>query len=254
MNPPATARPVGAAAGRELVLVLPRSVALAKGGWYGLRLGGVREVLEQIPLFGEFRPRAEVENDPGWQQVIPHLVVRSGGRVLAMRRLRAGSERRLHGQVTLGVGGHVNAGDGPLETAFIAGCRREWQEEVVCPTPLVGQMVGLLKDDAGAVGRVHLGVLILVDAGTAPVAVREREKLEGRMADLDELRVAYLEMETWSQFVFDQLLAGAPVAEEPPLLVDLPPSAPIPELPAPGPPPALDAVVPEFPEAIDSLP
>lgn len=206
--------------------MLPRSVALAKGGWYGLHLGGVRELLEEIPRFGEFRPRAEVESAREWQQIIPHLVVRSGNQVLAMRRLRAGSERRLHGQVTLGVGGHVNAGDGSLETAFIAGCRREWQEEVVCPVPLVGQMVGLLKDDAGAVGQVHIGVLVLVDAVSAPVEVREREKLEGRMADLNELRVAYLEMETWSQFVFDHLLSDPRVADEIP--VELPACEPLP--------------------------
>jgi predicted NUDIX family phosphoesterase len=66
--------------------------------------------------------------------------------------------------------------------------------------------VGLLKDDAGEVGRVHLGVLILVDAAGAEVEVRERDKLEGRMAQVAELAVYYLEMETWSQFVYDELL------------------------------------------------
>ena len=67
---------------------------------------------------------------------------------------------------------------------------------------------GCPSDDAGEVGRVHLGVLILVDPGTAEVTVRERDKLEGRMAEVDELRAYYLEMETWSQFVYDALLRG----------------------------------------------
>ena len=68
--------------------------------------------------------------------------------------------------------------------------------------------MGLLKDDAGEVGRVHLGVLILVDAASSLVAIRERDKLEGRMALADELAMYYLEMETWSQFVYDELLRG----------------------------------------------
>lgn len=216
-------RPVGASAGRELVLVLPRAVAIGPRPWHGLRASGVAELLAAVPVHGQFRPRSEVETQPEWQQLIPHLVVTSGDRLLVMRRLRAGSERRLHGQVTLGVGGHVNATDGALEDAFLSGCRREWSEEVVCPVPLRGRMVGLIKDDAGEVGRVHLGVLVVVDAGAAPVGVRERDKLEGRMLDRDELGVLYLEMETWSQFIFDGLRLGAP-GEGPELLLPASPA------------------------------
>lgn len=204
----ASARALGHGAGRELVLVVPRERALPGGPWHGLKLGGVAELLQAVADWGEFRPRAEVEAKPEWQQVIPHLVVRDGARILTMRRLRAGSEPRLRGQVTLGVGGHINAGDGEPREAWLTGCLREWGEEVVCDRELRGRAVGLLKDDAGAVGQVHLGVLILVDAAAATVSVRERDKLEGRMAAVGELGVYYLEMETWSQFVYDALLRG----------------------------------------------
>ncbi len=210
-------------AGRELVLVVPRALALAGGSWHGLRRGGVPQLLQSIRSAGEFRPRSEVESLPEWQQVIPHLVVRSDDRVLAMRRLQAGSERRLRGQVTIGVGGHINATDGDLHQALGLGARREWAEEVVCDRDLAGRAVGLLKDDAGAVGQVHLGVLIMVDASGAEVEVRERDKLEGRMTALGDLGVFYLEMETWSQFVYDAILAGE--LEEAPaeaLEIDLP--------------------------------
>jgi len=207
--PGAAASAVARGAGRELVLVVPRERALPDGSWHGLKLGGVGELLQVVADWGEFRPRSEVEGQPEWQQVIPHLVVQDGSRILTMRRLRAGSEPRLRGQVTLGVGGHINAGDGDPPAAWLAGCLREWQEEVVCDRELSGRAVGLLKDDAGAVGQVHLGVLVLVDAAAAAVAVRERDKLQGRMAPVDELGVYYLEMETWSQFVYDALLRGS---------------------------------------------
>jgi predicted NUDIX family phosphoesterase len=206
--PVASTLAVARTAGRELVLVVPRELALGRDRWNGLRLGGVAELLQVVVDWGEFRSRSEVEGQPAWQQVIPHLVVRDEDRILTMRRLRAGSERRLRGQVTLGVGGHINASDGEVATAWSAGCYREWREEVVCDRELSGRAVGLLKDDAGEVGRVHLGVLILVDAAGAEVVVRERDKLEGRMAPMDELAVYYLEMETWSQYVFDHLLRG----------------------------------------------
>jgi predicted NUDIX family phosphoesterase len=220
---------VARGAGRELVLVVPRELALPDGAWSGLRLGGVAELLQLVAERGEFRTRAEVESQPAWQQVIPHLVVRSGDRVLAMRRLRAGSEPRLRGQVTLGVGGHINAEDGEPAEAWLAGCRREWREEVVCDQELTARAVGLLKDDAGAVGQVHLGVLILVEAGTAEVVVRERDKLEGRMAPIGELGIYYLEMETWSQFAYDALLKGvlASASRGLPVLLPKSPSDPL---------------------------
>ncbi|MHB1575339.1 MAG: hypothetical protein ACYCX9_02330 [Candidatus Dormibacteria bacterium] len=192
--------------GREQVLVVPRSRAMPDGSWHGLRRGGVGRLLQGISAWGEFRPRSEVESAPEWQQVIPHMVVLGDGGVLVMRRLRGGSERRLRGQVTLGVGGHINAGDGSPPLAWSAGCQREWTEEVVCDRDLIGRPVGLLKDDAGAVGQVHLGVLIVVSAGSAQLALREDHKLEGGMEPLAQLGSYYLEMETWSQFAYDALL------------------------------------------------
>jgi predicted NUDIX family phosphoesterase len=48
----------------------------------------------------------------------------------------------------------------------------------------------------------------MVDAASALVEIRERDKLQGRMALADELAMYYLEMETWSQFVYDELLRG----------------------------------------------
>ncbi|MHB8395169.1 MAG: NUDIX domain-containing protein [Candidatus Dormibacteria bacterium] len=191
------------------MLVVPRSRALPDGSWHGIRPGGVGRLLGEIARSGRFLPRAEVESQPEWQQIIPHLVVVADGAVLAMRRLQAGTERRLRGQVTIGVGGHINAGDGEPRTAWRSGCQREWREEVVCDRSLVGRPVGLIKDDAGAVGQVHLGVLIMVDATSSRVEVRERQKLQGQLTPLADLAVFYLEMETWSQFVYDALLVGS---------------------------------------------
>ena len=58
-----------------------------------------------------FMPRAEVENDPTYQQIIPYVVFRHGDRYFLTHRLRASAERRLRKQYSLGVGGHINPGD-----------------------------------------------------------------------------------------------------------------------------------------------
>ncbi len=205
-------------AGRERVLVLPREAAIPGPAWHGLRLGGVTELLARVRSQGEFRPRAEVESLPEWQQIIPHMVVRGDSGVLAMRRLKGGSERRLRGQISLGVGGHINSGDGDRSQCWERGCLREWSEEVICDTALTGRPLGLLKDDSGAVGQVHLGVLIVVRADGGRVSLREVEKSSGAMTSLADLGVSYLEMETWSQYVYDALLEGALEGDCPPSL------------------------------------
>ncbi len=196
-------------AGREAVLVVPRARILPAGGWHGVRTEGLADALRAIAAFGEFRPRSAVEEDPSWQQIIPHMVVRGRGGLLVMRRLVASSEARLRHQFTLGVGGHINRGDcAPGTDPVVAGTIREWREEVTCPVPLPATLVGLIKDDTALVGRVHLGLLWWVEAGDAPVTVRERHKLEGEVCGPAALRSRYLQLESWSQLVYDALLAG----------------------------------------------
>ena len=57
------------------------------------------------------------------------------------------------------------------------------------------------------------------------VEVREVEKLEGEILSLEAMRRHYLSMESWSQLVFDDLVAGAQTrVARSPLIVDLDPA------------------------------
>jgi predicted NUDIX family phosphoesterase len=96
----------------------------------------------------------------------------------------------------------VDAGSDALST----GLRREWDEELVAEWEPEFVLLGLLNDDSNPVGSVHLGVVYEVDAARRPVAVREDEKLRGRMASRDDIRAAWERLETWSQLVARQLL------------------------------------------------
>jgi predicted NUDIX family phosphoesterase len=52
---------------------------------------------------------------------------------------------------------------------------------------------------------VHLGVVFLVVGNSPNIAIRETEKLAGELLTLDEMRIYYLGMESWSQMVYDRL-------------------------------------------------
>jgi predicted NUDIX family phosphoesterase len=169
-------------------------------GWYGLRTSETAPILAAIERDGRFEPRAAMERDPSFKQVIPYLVLRDGPAIFHMRRTRAGGDARLHDLWSIGVGGHLNPGDVDLA----GGLRREWREELVADFLPDFRLVGFLNDDTTDVGRVHLGAVYVADAAGRAVAVRETDKLSGRFATLDEVLAELDRTETWSR-----LLAGA---------------------------------------------
>ena len=57
--------------------------------------------------------------------------------------------------------------------------------------------------------KVHLGVVFLVDGDTPNIRIRETDKLAGELLTLEEMRMYYLAMESWSQIVYDRLTLSA---------------------------------------------
>ncbi len=124
-----------------------------------------------------------------------------------MQRTTAGGDPRLHGRYSIGVGGHLNPGDGGV----LGGLRREWAEELVADFVPDFRLVGLLNDDTTEVGAVHLGAVYVADATGRPVAIRETDKLTGSFVGADDVSAVSDRLETWSRLVFE-FLVGDPVA------------------------------------------
>ncbi|NLV85708.1 MAG: NUDIX domain-containing protein [Clostridiales bacterium] len=152
----------------------------------------------------EFIPRESAENDPNYKQIIPYVVICRKDEVFVMRRLKKGGESRLHGLLSLGVGGHINSeydlGGNVLEN----GMRREINEEVFIEKSGELTARGLINDDQNEVGRVHLGLFFTMET-QGEVSVRETEKLEGFWVKRHELPQMEASMETWSQLVIPML-------------------------------------------------
>ena len=191
----------------ELVLVIPRASIMADPGWHGIQAEGLDELESIVAREGRFQPRAAMEVDRRWKQVIPYLVLRDGERYFLMRRTRAGGDARLHDRWSIGVGGHLNPGDGDLA----GGLRREWREELRADFEPEFRLVGLLNDDSTDVGSVHIGAVYVADAGGLPVAIRETDKLSGSFAEPAEVAVVMDQLETWSALVFEHLEGASTV-------------------------------------------
>ena len=157
--------------------------------------------VEALERDGRYEPRPQMEVDPSFKQVIPYLVLRDGERYFLMRRTRAGVDARLHDRYSIGVGGHLNPGDGGV----LGGLRREWREELVADFEPAFRLVGLLNDDTTEVGAVHLGAVYVAEAAGRPVTIRETDKLTGSFAEPHEVAAVADKLETWSRLCFEFL-------------------------------------------------
>jgi predicted NUDIX family phosphoesterase len=196
----------------ELVLVVPTADVLGRlgggGSWHGIRPAGEDQLAELIRSSGSFRPRSEMEADPTWKQVIPYPVLRDGDAWFLMRRTKAGGDPRLHDRYSIGVGGHVNPGDGGLDGDLRRALEREWHEELIVDFVPEFRFVGLLNDDTTPVGEVHVGLVYEGDAAGRPVAIRETEKLHGAFVPASEVVAVADRLETWSRIAFEWLEAA----------------------------------------------
>lgn len=185
----------------ELVFVVPREAIIDGASWYGIRTGDLDAFIAALERDGRYEPRAAMEIDPSFKQVIPYLVLRDGERYFLMRRTKQGVDARLHDRYSIGVGGHLNPGDGGL----LGGLRREWAEELVADFEPEFHLVGLLNDDTTDVGAVHLGAVYVADAAGHPVGIRETNKLTGGFAEPAEVASVADRLETWSRLAFEFL-------------------------------------------------
>ncbi len=117
-----------------------------------------------------FSPRHRVETDNAYKQIIPYVVVtmRGDGKIACYRR--QGTEERLHGLDSCGIGGHIGKEDGmgdvcDVRQAVYRGLTRELEEEfsLRLSSSLHAQFCGVINDDETPVGAVHLGLVFHVE-------------------------------------------------------------------------------------------
>lgn len=159
-------------------------------------------VLDLIERAHSFLDRATAEVSPAFRQIIPYVLVACGDEFFTLQRTAKQTESRLHHKISLGIGGHINPGHSLLE-----GLHQELEEEVGIHDPFTLRFRGILNDESTEVGRLHLGAVYWLQASTRNVVVRETDKMTGRWARREELKSLRQSMESWSQIVYDQLIA-----------------------------------------------
>lgn len=151
--------------------------------------------------------REMAETNPNFKQLIPYVMLRNPkGEYLQYKRLGASGEKRLVGKTSIGFGGHIDALDvrydhegavDLMETVGIA-ASRELREELDIVYPLVDKAIGFILDDSTPVGRVHVGLLFVIETGDSEIYVSPESGIDVQgWVHPDDLLAA--DAEDWSK-------------------------------------------------------
>ena len=196
----------------EQVLVVKRKVVAELGLFHGLQFD-VERYLQALfaPNTLSFMPRSQAEKNPDYKQLIPYVLMACDGKYLSYVRGKRAGEKRLVGNRSMGIGGHINPVDEiPLfgtdyRDIYEAAVVREVVEEVDVQAAHTDKIVALLNDDSNEVGQVHLGVVHLWTLDSEDVTRKEQMITQMGFSTLEELHQLRDTMETWSQLCLDGL-------------------------------------------------
>lgn len=152
--------------------------------------------------------RDKAEHDPSFKQLIAYSAVHCGDNFMTYLRGRGQGEERLHGNRSIGIGGHINSGDNATlfgDDHLKVAAHREMDEEIQIVEKYNLRLTGLLNDDSNEVGKVHLGLVYVADLQKPEVNKREKAMAAITFASADELRNERDQFETWSQILIDNL-------------------------------------------------
>ncbi len=210
----------------QKIIVVPKNVLFADGEFEGFQRHEVfdyeKVLLENFLVMrrGSLdedpnHPDGNAERNYNFKQPIGYMIFVNPfeKKVFAYKRAekdRHYGEKRLQGNWSWGVGGHVEPLDFTKgENPFVESRLRELEEEVeIVGKILETRVLGYINDNSNDVGKVHLGLLYLVEIDG--VVRKKDDEIEiGEMYSLSELedlmKTTGVIVENWSKIAFGPL-------------------------------------------------
>jgi predicted NUDIX family phosphoesterase len=158
------------------------------------------------PKNHSFIKRKEAESNPDFKQLIPYAILHNREKVFVYRRGKLLAEKRLHGNYSLGVGGHIGVTDPSLfGTTYQDGLKREINEEVFVDSDYRQRVAALLNDDSNDVGKVHFGIVHSLELDKPLVRPKEKSINETSFMSPEDLKREIGKFESWSQICIKEI-------------------------------------------------
>lgn len=197
----------------ERIIVVPRNILFDEennqfNGFLANDSTKGQEIFDTLSQY-EVKRRGDMEEDPNYKQLISYcLLENENNQLLVYERLSGGGEDRLHGQSSIGVGGHMNdiVGADTINEVLRTNAQRELEEEVgLAPEESQNlQYIGFINDDTNEVGEVHLGVVFKIKVNSNDVEVQETDTLKIKWVEQGSID-NYDDFETWSSLILEAL-------------------------------------------------
>jgi len=210
----------------QMIMVVEKEILFTDNHFQGFQESG-EEDFENVVLDNyKYMRRGDAEKDPTHKQPIAYSLIINpiSKKVFAYRRARKDekySEQRLQGKWSWGVGGHIERidiqkGENPIYESM----KRELYEEIqgLEDNPII-RILGYVNDDAQydkdtkegkiSVGRVHFGILYLIETRSGTILPFDEESETGNLMNIGDLekilKSPYCTVETWSRIAFNPL-------------------------------------------------
>lgn len=118
------------------------------------------------------------------------------------------AEKRLQVKWSWDVGGHIEEVDTENGNQIHSSLLRELGEKVNGVTNQKIKILGYINDDSNSIGKVHFGMLYVIETDSRKVEPNDPEMAEGRFRTIKELGnilASDNEIETWSEIALDPL-------------------------------------------------
>jgi predicted NUDIX family phosphoesterase len=194
----------------EEVLVIPAQLLDQLGPFSGFQPNVDRYLPAILDRSNQsFRRRSIVETDPSFKQLIPYVILECSDanqtQLFRYTRGKGQGEKRLHSLKSIGIGGHISIDDAAGDDWYRNGMQRELEEEVRIECSGSQHIVGLIYDDSTEVGRVHLGVVHVMQLTCCKVHSREEHLEESGFQPVDLIQAELESLENWSQLCIKHL-------------------------------------------------
>lgn len=166
-----------------------------------------KKILENF----KYMKRGLAEKDSSKKQPIAYAIIanKKNKKIFVYQRSQSSKDhgdKRLQNKWSWGVGGHIERIDESSQNPIVHSMLREIKEEVDISGKINTKILGYINDDSNDVGKVHFGILYLVETDGA-VTPKSKELKRGKMMDLEEIEriCSSYNVESWSRIALDPL-------------------------------------------------
>ena len=197
----------------QMIMVVPTK-ELLREHFEGFKIPTETDYESLILEKHHYTRRGPAEFDPTYKQPIGYaLVVNPNTKtVFAYQRSSKDKnygEKRLQGKWSLGIGGHIEQVDSENGNPIYTSLRREIEEEIGLSQISEIKVLGYINDDSDSVGKVHFGILYLVETNQEVITPpKDGEMSSGSLIPINELEKIVsteTEIESWSKIALGPL-------------------------------------------------